>query len=251
MTPEQRVARLRTALEAIETDLIVCPELFLSGYAVPDDGSRYAEPVNGAMAHALADMARENRTAIIYGYPEMASGRLYNAAQCFDAMGCALANHRKLALPPGFETGVFSPGNGLTVFELDGVQLGLLICYEAEFPEAVRATSRAGADIVVVPTALGTAWPVVAHRVMPTRAFENGVYLAYANHAGSEGDATYLGASCIVGPDGTDLARAGSGEEIISATIDVTQVAVSQQRLPYHSDAAALEPRLQIRGVAS
>ena len=67
----------------------------------------------------------------------------------------------------------------------------------------------AGAHLVVAPTAMGEAWPHVAHKVIPTRAFENGVGLVYANHAGEEAGLNYLGASCIVRPDGHDLARTG------------------------------------------
>ncbi len=244
LTPAQRIECLRRAAIEAQTDLIVCPELFLSGYAAGEDVTRYAETADGPYARQIAQIARETRTAIVYGYPETSDDVLYNAAQCFDGRGVSLANHRKLMLPPGFETQVFAPGEELTVFQLGGMRLGLLICYDAEFPEAVRATAEAGAQAVLVPTALGSQWGVVANRVMPSRAFENGVYLLYANHAGREADVTYLGASCVVGPDGNDLARAGTAQEIVSATLDPARVAAAQDRLPYHRDVRTLRPRI-------
>ena len=87
------------------------------------------------------------------------------------------------------------------------LRIALLICYEIEFPEAARNAALNGADLILAPTALGAQWGVVAHKLVPTRAFENGIFIAYANHAGREGEIEYLGESCIVDPMGNDLAR--------------------------------------------
>ena len=71
---------------------------------------------------------------------------------------------------------------------------------------------------------------------MPARAFENGVYVCYANHCGHENGLDYLGSSCIVGPDGRDLARAGPGAELIFARLERERVAAARARLPYLQD---------------
>lgn len=248
LTPSQRIERLATVLAGTDADLVLCPELFLTGYAVGDDLRRLAEPADGASARRIADICRLHRKAVVYGFAEPVGQALYNAALAIGPDGATLAHHRKLAVPPGFELDYFVPGHGLTIFELAGVRLGLLICYDAEFPEAVRATAEAGAEAILVPTALGAQWDQVAHRVIPARAFENGVYLAYANHAGREGAVTFLGASCIIGPDGRDLARAGADEGVIAAAIDGVAVARAQARLPYFRDLRDLRPRLAPRG---
>ncbi|MCP4878106.1 MAG: hypothetical protein GY896_21850 [Gammaproteobacteria bacterium] len=77
---------------------------------------------------------------------------------------------------------------------------------------------------------------MVASQVVPTRAFENGVWLAYANHAGHENSFNYLGASKIVAPDGRIEAEAGAEEALITASIDTQRVRAAQQRLPYLRD---------------
>ena len=117
-----------------------------------------------------------------------------------------------------------------------GIEIALLICYEVEFPEAVRNAAVDGAQLVLVPTALVDQWGVVAERVVPARAFENGLWLAYANHAGHEQGFDYLGGSRIVAPDGRIEASAGSGEGLISAVIDTARVEAAQTRLPYLRD---------------
>lgn len=244
LPPDLRIDRLAEVAGQTDADLLLCPELFLSGYDIGNALHQFAEPANGPSATRIAEIARHSKTAIAYGYPEAAGGAIYNAAQCVDTSGARIANHRKTALPPGFEPGVFTPGTGLTLFTLHGITLALLICYEVEFPEAVRACAAAGAQLVLVPTALGKSWPVVAQRVVPARAFENGVFVAYANHAGQEGGTDFLGESCIIAPDGTDLARADTGDAVIAAEIDPARVTAMQRRLPYLRGRAELSDRL-------
>ncbi|NQV47056.1 MAG: carbon-nitrogen hydrolase family protein [Rhodospirillaceae bacterium] len=234
LTPDQRLNKLTTALMYERPDLVVCPELFMSGYNVGDDLPRLAEPSHGPFARKVAALAQASGTTIVYGYPERDGDNLYNAAVCIGAEGQVIANHRKMLLPPpGFEGKYFKPGDGLTLFDLNGLCCAILICYDAEFPESVRAAVEAGAQVILVPTALVDKWPSVAWQMMPTRAFENGVWLLYANHAGAENGADYLGASCIVAPDGTDAARAGVEEQLIFADVDSESVTAAQERLPY------------------
>lgn len=244
LRPEDRLASLADAIAGQNLDLVVCPELFMSGYNVGNDLHDLAESADGPFAQRVADLARQTGTAICYGYPERDGKAVYNSALVVSATGSVLANHRKLAIPPGFEQNFFAPGNRLTTFELGGMKCALVICYDAEFPETVRAACTAGAEIVIIPTALGAQWDQVAHRVVPARAFENGCYALYANHAGSEGDITYAGASCIVEPDGRDVARADDQPQLITATLEASRVAAARQRLPYFADLVALRPKL-------
>ncbi len=244
LTPQLRLEKLATTLEEKDLDLIVCPELFLSGYNVGDALPELAQAPDSTLLEQVAEIARRHQTAIVYGYPECDGGSIFNVAACVSAQGKIIAKHRKLILPPGFEAQVFSAGSSFTVFDMAGFRCGILICFDAEFPEAVRTLAQAGAQLVIVPTALTKEWEVVAERVMPTRAFENGVWLIYANHAGIESGTHYLGHSCIISPDGKDAARAGTGEQVITAKLDVESVTAAQRRIPYLKDVADLKNRL-------
>ncbi len=244
LTVEERLSRLNAVLSKQSLDLVVCPELFMSGYNIGDNLDRFAEPIDGPFAAKVAELARSHGVAIVYGYPERADGEIFNAAACFGPNGTLLANHRKLLLPPGFEARYFSKGQGVTVFNLGGLRCAILICYDTEYPESVRAAAEAGAQAILVPTALVDNWPVVAYQVMPARAFENGVWLLYANHCGVENGASYLGASCIIAPDGHDAVRAGSEEVLIRTEIDTIRVTAAQKRLPYLDEVGELRLRL-------
>ena len=219
----------------------------MSGYNTGNKRSELAEALDGPFSRAVAKVARRHHTAIVYGYPERLWVLIFNSACCIGADGTRLANHRKLAIPPGIEMGQFEPGSGLTFFAIGGIRFSILICYDAEFPEAVRAACRLGAQVVIVPTALSDQWDQVAHRVMPTRAFENGCYLLYANHSGTEGELNYLGCSCIIGPDGRDLARASADGELLTGHLLLEHVTAARIRLPYFRDLEDLEPRLASR----
>lgn len=219
-------------------DLLVTPELFMAGYRIPaDDMRRLAEPADGPFAQKVARLARETQLAILYGFPEQDGTRIYNSVQAFDRQGRQLALYRKLHLPSDDEREIFSTGDQLVTFDLDGFRIAPLICYDVEFPETVRACALAGADLVVVPTALRQHWSHIAEMMIPTRALENGIFLAYANQAGTEADWTYAGLSCIIAPDGRPLARAGDQPAVILADLDQAEIASARDRLPYLRDA--------------
>ncbi|WP_181160395.1 carbon-nitrogen hydrolase family protein, partial [Streptomyces solincola] len=189
--------------------LLVAPEMFLTGYAIGDGIARLAEPADGPGADAVAAVAVRHGLAITYGYPERDGDSVHNSAQIIGPDGARLANYRKTHLYGGFEADAFTPGDLPVVqTELNGVRIGLIICYDVEFPENVRAHALAGTELLVVPTALMHPAEIVAESVVPVRAFENQLYLAYANRVGVEGEFDFVGLSALAGPDGTARARA-------------------------------------------
>lgn len=242
LSVDERFHKLKNVVTETDCDLVICPELYVSGYNVGGTLREVAVNESQSFIEQASILAKSTSTALVVGYPELAGNVLYNSAIFIGSKGQTLANHRKLAIPPGDERDHFTPGNSMTIVEYMGLKCALLVCYDAEFPETVRAAAKMGAELVIVPTALNRGWPVVADKVMPTRAFENGVWLAYANHAGSEDGLDYYGHSCIVTPTGQDEARAGADEEVLTAEIDVEAVKSAQARLPYIKDLTHILP---------
>lgn len=219
--------------------LLVCPEMFLTGYNIgAEAAARLAEPADGPSVRRAAGIAREAGIALAYGYPERADGgAVFNAAILIDRDGRTLLNHRKCHLFGALDRGMFVPGSGeIALAEIDGVRVGLLICYDVEFPELVRLLALAGADLVLVPTALMEPFDVVARIIVPARAFENQLFVAYANRCGREGKLVYSGLSCVAGPDGVDLVRAGRGEELLTADLDLDALRQSRAVNTYLTD---------------
>ena len=230
----------RMAKQAAEQGvrLLIVPEMFLTGYNIgPAAVNELAESVDGLAAERIAQIAQDTGIAILYGYPERDGNAVYNAAQLIDHSGRRLANHRKTHLFGDIDRNAFSAGFAPpTVAELDGLKLGILICYDVEFPENMRLLALAGVDFVAVPTALMQPYNFIARSLVPSRAYENQVFLAYANRCGQERELRYLGQSCIIAPDGGELARAGEGETFIVAELDSSMQRRSRRINTYLAD---------------
>ncbi|MGH4030511.1 carbon-nitrogen hydrolase family protein [Actinomycetota bacterium Odt1-20B] len=217
--------------------LLVAPEMFLTGYAIGDDVPRLAEPADGPSATRVAEIAVRHGVAVAYGYPERDGDVLFNSAQLIGADGARVANYRKTHLFGDFEQGWFTPGEQPVVqAELGGLRVGLMICYDVEFPENVRAHALAGTDLLLVPTAQMHPFQFVAESVVPVRAFESQLYVAYVNRVGPEGEFEFVGLSTLAGPDGIARARAGRGEELVVADADPDFLAASREANPYLRD---------------
>ncbi|MEU8472370.1 carbon-nitrogen hydrolase family protein [Streptomyces sp. NPDC029006] len=217
--------------------LLAAPEMFLTGYAIGDDIARLAEPADGDSADAVAEIASRHGLALAYGYPERDGDTVYNSAQLISADGTRLANYRKTHLFGCFERDHFTPGERHVVqAELNGLTVGLLICYDVEFPENVRAHALAGTDLLLVPTAQMHPYQFVAESMIPVRAFENQMYVAYVNRVGREGEFEFVGLSVLAGPDGVARARAGRAEQLVVADADPAFLAASREANPYLHD---------------
>lgn len=219
--------------------LIIFPECFLTGYNIGERVRDLAEPADGPSLATLGEIAAEAEIAVICGYPERAGETLFNSAAVIGRDGSRLANYRKVHLYGDYEKAYFRPGERLVTTQLDGIKLGVLICYDIEFPEPARALARAGVDLLAVPTSLMTPADTVALHVVPTRARENQIFVAYANRLGREAGLDYVGRSCIAGPDGGDLARAGVEEELLVAEIDLSAIGRARAGYDYLADCRA------------
>lgn len=227
----------RRAAEA-GAELLVTPEMSLTGYHLgPARLRAVAEPVGGPRCAAAAAVAAEFGLALVFGWPEAHRGAIYNSVQLVDSTGARRALYRKAHLYGDLDGSVFTPGDvGVVQAELGALRVGLLVCYDVEFPEAVRAHAVAGTGLLVVPTALMRPWRFVAETMVPTRAFENRLFLAYTNWAGRERELSYCGLSRVVGPDGVVLAEAGERSSLLVADLDPGAPALARQAVTYLHD---------------
>jgi 5-aminopentanamidase len=219
--------------------LLICPEMFLSGYAIgAEAAARLAEPSDGPSARRAAAIARHTGVALLYGYPERGPDEaVYNAAMLIDSEGRTLLNYRKSHLFGDLDRGMFKASGSLPPpATIEGWRIGVLICYDVEFPENVRRWALQGVELLCVPTALMEPYDFVSRGLVPARAYENQIFVAYANRCGREGETVYLGQSCIVAPDGADLARAGLKEELITADLDRRRLEQSRALNTYFAD---------------
>jgi predicted amidohydrolase len=239
--PANLAALEQTAIAASTAGaaILLCPECWLCGYNIGAAVHALAEPRDGTSAQRIAAIARQNKLTIVYGYAERdaASGHIFNAVQVIGPDGLVLSHYRKTHLFGLDERAAYTPGNQMeTPFSFHEFNIGLLICYDVEFPESVRSLALMGADLVLIPTALTDDYGAVPDFIVPARSVENQIYVAYCNHAGVENGMRFLGGSCVTGMDGKALAKAGSGEALLIAEISKQIQEAAADTYPYRSE---------------
>lgn len=219
--------------------ILVAPELATTGYGAGSIIADLAEPRDGRQVERLTAISQKRDLAVVAGFAERDGADVFNSLALADG-NAEPAIYRKRQLYGAYERTLFSPGPPAGMLcTVTGLTFGLLICYDVEFPELVRRLALAGADAVLVPTALPESpfANFIATAVVPVRAFENQIFIAYANHAGRDDSFSYAGRSRIVGPDGSTLAAAGAYEDtVIFADIDPDAFACSREANTYLGD---------------
>src|SRR5215216_2819884 len=223
-----------------EAELFVFPELFLSGYTVTGV-DELAVRLDGPELKVLADAARESSTALIVGGVERVSDGVANSAICIDEQGTIAAVYRKVQLYGGEESDAFIAGDELLVVELCGLKMGIMICFDVEFPEVARSLARAGAELLVTISANMEPFGNDHAVFVSARALENGLPHVYVNQVDPVEKLTFVGGSAIVSPDGEIYVQAGSSEEeilsvrLLPAKSNLREDYLSQLRSPMPS----------------
>jgi len=201
--------------------LLLTPELFIVGYA-PDALKKSFDPaVLPELRFRLAKIAQQRGIALAYSMPDAADGQWKITSTFIDHSGAELSHYEKVHLFGDEEQRVFTPGvNAPAVFDYQGMKLGMAICFDVEYPELVREAALRGIELLLIPTAVGKGYEVVSTALVPTRAMESQLYIAYANHVGTENGFQLSGTSVIAAPDGAILAKGGTGAEVIFASIE-------------------------------
>lgn len=199
--------------------MLLLPELFLPGYNRPDLHLA-AQPLDGEWITRLREMAQAAGVGVTLGWAEQAQDGRYNSAVAIGTDGAVLAHYRKIQLFGAMEPASFRPGTTPPpVFDLDGRRVGLLICYDIEFPAHAAELAHRGAELLLVPTANPAGFDHVPSVLVPARAHESALVIAYANYCGTEAGLTYGGHSVIVGPDARPIAAAGDTQALLIADL--------------------------------
>jgi predicted amidohydrolase len=215
--------------------ILLTPELFPVGYAPLRLRAELDPGRLPSIRRALADIARKNGIALVYSLPAVtADGQWQITATLVDDHGAELLNYAKVHLFGAEERKAFSPAKAApAVVDLHGIRTSMVICYDVEFPESVRAAAVRGAQLLLVPTALSQGFDAVPQLLLRARALESQLTVAYANHSGVEDGCEFLGGSVIAAPDGSLLAAAGTAPELLFAEVDAVSADEARDAVPY------------------
>jgi len=227
-------------------DLLIFPELHLTGYTMRDEVTHLAEPIPGPSTRKVETLAREHGVHVVFGMPEESEvkGVIHNTAVFVGPKGL-VGRYRKIHLPTHSvfeERRYYRPGQEASVFKTDIGTIGLNICYDLYFPELTRLQALQGAELVVCISAS----PGLRRRFFEgfclSRAMENAVYLAYVNRVGIEEGLQFWGGSRVIAPNGSVLAQCKYDvEEFQICKVDLGEVSRARAFIPTIKD---LEPGL-------
>lgn len=222
-------------------ELLIFPECFLTGYFRETRVRELAIEINDDVIGRLKKIATLTNVALLVGSYEQSGAETYNSAVCISPTGGEIARYRKRALYGDWEKSTFKRGDRPVVFEYRGFKIGILICFDIEFPELARELALLNVDLIAIPTSLMTPYENIARHVVPARAIENQVFVAYANRTGSEMDLEYVGESCICSPSGEFLANASDDEnQMIIADIQIVSKTQVRSEFSYISELSLL-----------
>lgn len=232
VTLGQPEANLQAMLDKLQetaaagATLIVFPECALTGYCFDsvEEALPFAQTLPGPATEQFTKVCRELSVFAVFGLLEKEDDRLFNAAALVGPSGL-IGTYRKVHLPYlGIDMKTTYGDQPFAVFDIGDVKVGLLICYDAAFPEASRALALLGADIIVLPTNWPPGAECVAEHTLNTRAMENAVFFMAVNRVGEERGFPFIGRSRICGPSGCTLASTESTQPtILYADIDPQQ----------------------------
>jgi predicted amidohydrolase len=228
-------------------DLIIFPELSLTGYVVRDQIYELAETIPGQSTKIIGDMAQKKRMHIIFGMPELsekAQATIFNAAVFVGPNGL-IGKYRKMYLPTHSmfeEKRYFRPGYQVAAFDTRLGKIGLIICYDIFFPEVCRLARLKGAQLIVCISASPAVRRAFFETLTVARAMENTAFLAYVNLVGIEDGLQFWGGSRLVGPNGKILVQAKYDEEdLVACDIDYADIRPVETFVPTLKD---LRPEL-------
>jgi len=231
-------------------DLIVFPELSLTGYTLRDHVYELAETIPGPSTRTLQKIARQEDIHIIFGMAELSEKTLatiYNTAVLAGPEGL-IGKYRKMYLPTHSvfeEKRYFRPGCQVAAFETELGKIGLAICYDIFFPEVIRLTRLKGVQMVVCISASPAARRAFFETLTAARAIENNVFLVYVNLVGIEDGLQFWGGSRLIGPNGKVLVKAKyDKEDLVVGDVNYPEIRPVETFIPIFKD---LRPDLFVK----
>ena len=243
----QKIESLTSKAKEQGADLVIFPELSLSGYVVRDQIYELAETIPGPTVEKVEKLTKKTSMHVIFGMPELSEktqATVFNTAVLIGPKGL-IGKYRKMYLPTHSvfeEKRYFRQGYQTASFQTELGNIGLCICYDIFFPEVIRLTRLKGAQLIVCISASPAVRRSYFETLTCARAIENTAYLAYVNLVGVQDGLQFWGGSRLVNPSGDILAKAKYDEEdFIICDVDYGDLRTAETFIPTLRD---LRPEL-------
>lgn len=218
MSNKDRILRL---VDEVPADVLLFPEMFLTGYGSPCEGIR--EEVEACVGE-VSDACRMSDKAVAMGCPRYESDLIYNSLAFLSPDGDSWYDKAHLASFGVYAETGFAPGSGPAMGSYHGMLFGMCICYDVFFPEILHGCSLSGASVNICAAASAVQSKPFLDRVLPARALEDVTYTAYVNNVGPMAGLEMHGCSRGLDPYGDTIAGCRDSEGIATFTADTDRL---------------------------
>ncbi|MCG7420652.1 carbon-nitrogen family hydrolase [Macrococcus epidermidis] len=232
--PEKNIEKVANWLSTLDdVDIAVLPEMWNTSYTLEElvnitseEGQREIEK--------LSELAKQYQINIVGGSIAVrVEDKIYNRAIVINKNGEHIHQYDKLHLVPMLdEPNYLTQGNNISIFEIDNVKMGVIICYDLRFPEISRKLALEGIEVLFVVAE----WPIERisqfEKLLYARAIENQVYVIASNSIGKCDDTVFGGKSMVINPLGEATTKIILGEGTIQATVNIEEIRNIRTKIP-------------------
>lgn len=221
-----------------QPDVLVLPETWNTGFFPKENLASLCDEDGQKVKSELGALAKKYKVNLMAGsISNRRNGTVYNTAMVFNRSGTCIASYDKTHLfTPMGEHLSYAPGDHLCRFQLDGINCGLIICYDIRFPELVRSLTVPGLDLLFVVSQ----WPSVRiphlRTLSTARAIENQIFVVCCNSCGTADGTVYGGSSALIDPWGKTIALAGTKEQLLTGQCDMNVLQEIRNTIPVFHD---------------
>ncbi len=235
--PERNTERVLARLKSGGVDVVMFPEMYLTGYGHPCEGLN--DRVERCISE-ISDACRKYDKAVAIGTPRYESDLVYNSLAFLSPDGDSWYDKAHLARFGVYAETGFAPGYASSMGSYHHIFFGMCVCYDVFFPEILHGCSLAGASVNICAAASAIQSKSFLDTILPARALEDVTYTAYINNVGSANGLDMHGYSRGLNPYGDILAECGigDGEAVFTVDTDVLEEArkVRRHLADYRSD---------------
>ena len=230
----RNLADFDRAIDGIDTDLVVLPEMFTTGFSM--DAPGLAEPADGPAVRWMQEKARAMGAAVCGSLIIKAEDNYYNRFFCIMPDGQEVTYDKRHLFRLADEQHHYAAGNELVTFDYRGFRIRPMVCYDLRFP--VWSRNRDDYDLIIYvanwPSRRHHAW----HTLLRARAIENLSYAVGVNRVGVDGnDLPYAGGSAVIDFLGQELVDLGDQPGIATASLELDDLQRFRERFAFHKDA--------------
>ena len=235
---ESLIIKSTKTVRKSHTHIVCLPELCTTGFDLINYKTLAERIPEGSTTDLFRNLAQKHKVNIIASYIEESMGSYYNCAVIINDQGQLITKYRKIhlfPLKPMEESEFFTSGDNTdvkSIVNINGLQVGILICFDLRYPEISRRLVLEGVDCIIYLAEFPRPRDDVWTTLLRARAMENQIFVIGVNRVGTDPEISFFGKSIVIDPNGKTICSGSSKEEILKADLDLKLLNSAKKFIP-------------------